>query len=502
MACVVKLLSARCLLVLSGFAASSLLCECGPLVTRGQLKPGKHNNWQHEDDEEHTYVAHEHVSVHLECPHGYHLVPGDIGGGDAYGRDLQNHVNSMEECKEDCDSREDCLSFEFSPSAMQCYLNKKHLPTEDSVPWKDFMFCSRDLVQVLEIEIGHDGLDMEDELVWAEVQEYDKVRKRLLRKQTKVKKSEELSEDEKEEKLQEIQRDIDDLDEQHQEYRMKHAVRHESTTTTTPPPLKRKQYPKPIFISLEEAQERKIQDRKNWRRTERRRQRQEDFRVRQQAHEDQYGSRRHDRKRVDIDEGVHTIKSEGPYGEGPEDFWDKELHEILGKVHRFKCRIARADFTQEEKDVLLEELELYRQDEHQRIEDAIEAEYRERGPRWGRGFGYGMDDFDDMGLGMGRHGRHGRGGKGHMMLVDDDDDDVGRGKKPKRNKHERRPVNHNEVDENGKPVKKKYLLTTKEYRQLGSVMRERQLMLDLRIKQRERESKGLPIYDPDDIDEL
>eukprot|EP00971_Amphidinium_carterae_P206290 4093605-Amphidinium_carterae.1 len=32
---------------------------------------------------------------------GYHLVPGDIGGGDAYGRDLQNHVNSMEECKEE-----------------------------------------------------------------------------------------------------------------------------------------------------------------------------------------------------------------------------------------------------------------------------------------------------------------------------------------------------------------------------------------------------------------
>eukprot|EP00971_Amphidinium_carterae_P238237 4729502-Amphidinium_carterae.1 len=30
---------------------------------------------------------------------------------------------------------------------------------------EDFMFCSRDLVQVLEIEIGHDGLDMEDELV-------------------------------------------------------------------------------------------------------------------------------------------------------------------------------------------------------------------------------------------------------------------------------------------------------------------------------------------------
>merc|ERR1719482_1735374 len=50
-------------------------------------------------------------------------------------------MDSILGCASDCNARTGCLSFEYSPSSRNCYLNKMRFPT--AVLLGDTLFCSR-----------------------------------------------------------------------------------------------------------------------------------------------------------------------------------------------------------------------------------------------------------------------------------------------------------------------------------------------------------------------
>lgn len=74
------------------------------------------------------------------CPTGYVEKAGNIRGGDQFGRVFGNPKDTVEDCADDCNSRDgECLSFEWSPTEKSCYLNKVRDPTEAA--HLDFVFC-------------------------------------------------------------------------------------------------------------------------------------------------------------------------------------------------------------------------------------------------------------------------------------------------------------------------------------------------------------------------
>merc|ERR1712107_211703 len=76
------------------------------------------------------------------CPIGYQRKHADIPNGDQFGRGFSNPKATIDLCAADCNQRAACLSFEFSPSEKQCFLNKVKAPVENG-QHKDFVFCER-----------------------------------------------------------------------------------------------------------------------------------------------------------------------------------------------------------------------------------------------------------------------------------------------------------------------------------------------------------------------
>jgi len=75
------------------------------------------------------------------CPVGYAFARGDVPGGDHFGRGFNNVMESITHCAGDCNGRPDCLSFEYSPTSRNCYLNKEGVPT--AVLLGDTVFCTK-----------------------------------------------------------------------------------------------------------------------------------------------------------------------------------------------------------------------------------------------------------------------------------------------------------------------------------------------------------------------
>jgi hypothetical protein len=75
------------------------------------------------------------------CPNGYALTPGDVPGGDGFGRGFTNLLESIDVCADDCNGRPACLSFEYSPMSKNCYLNTIVTPTSEALG--DTLFCAK-----------------------------------------------------------------------------------------------------------------------------------------------------------------------------------------------------------------------------------------------------------------------------------------------------------------------------------------------------------------------
>lgn len=76
------------------------------------------------------------------CPAGYQAVDGDGKGADQFGRNFTNIQDTIEMCKEDCEKRNGCLSFEWSPGTAVCNLNKASEPFHRP-HFMDFIYCQR-----------------------------------------------------------------------------------------------------------------------------------------------------------------------------------------------------------------------------------------------------------------------------------------------------------------------------------------------------------------------
>ena len=76
------------------------------------------------------------------CPDNYVAVDGGVSGGWL----KAGFSASMEECKNDCDSRTDCNSLSYSPSNTQCKLMKEKEPTSSS-KYQDYQFCKRKILR-------------------------------------------------------------------------------------------------------------------------------------------------------------------------------------------------------------------------------------------------------------------------------------------------------------------------------------------------------------------
>jgi len=75
------------------------------------------------------------------CPLGYAFLPGDVPGGDFFGRGFSNEVDTIANCAADCTGRHACLSFEYSPASKNCYLNKVGQPSAANVG--SFILCTK-----------------------------------------------------------------------------------------------------------------------------------------------------------------------------------------------------------------------------------------------------------------------------------------------------------------------------------------------------------------------
>jgi len=75
------------------------------------------------------------------CPMGYLFAPGDVPGGDFFGRGFDNVMDSISSCAADCNGRDLCLSFEYSPTSKNCYLNKEGKPSASLLG--DTVFCTK-----------------------------------------------------------------------------------------------------------------------------------------------------------------------------------------------------------------------------------------------------------------------------------------------------------------------------------------------------------------------
>jgi len=79
------------------------------------------------------------------CPAGYAFDDGNAPGNDQFGRDAFNLKATIQQCADDCDHQEECLSFEWSATSKTCNLNKVADPTSARI--KDFVFCRSNSVK-------------------------------------------------------------------------------------------------------------------------------------------------------------------------------------------------------------------------------------------------------------------------------------------------------------------------------------------------------------------
>mmetsp|Transcript_92763 Transcript_92763/g.262344 ORF Transcript_92763/g.262344 Transcript_92763/m.262344 type:complete len:370 (-) Transcript_92763:86-1195(-) len=75
------------------------------------------------------------------CPAGYAAAAGDVAGWDQFGREMSNLQDSISLCADDCNSRADCRSFEWSPRTKICSLNRGSSP--DLPSFEDYTLCVR-----------------------------------------------------------------------------------------------------------------------------------------------------------------------------------------------------------------------------------------------------------------------------------------------------------------------------------------------------------------------
>ena len=71
------------------------------------------------------------------CPTGYEASDGDVAGAGLTG----GYSASLEECKNDCQGRDDCRSFVHSMSGNSCKLLEEAEPTDPK--YQDGQFCKR-----------------------------------------------------------------------------------------------------------------------------------------------------------------------------------------------------------------------------------------------------------------------------------------------------------------------------------------------------------------------
>ena len=75
-----------------------------------------------------------------ECPEGYILVEGDVGGYGNVGTEPSVEDQDLGACATLCTDRPgECCSFEWSPSLKICNLNQECAPTGNK--FKDYLFC-------------------------------------------------------------------------------------------------------------------------------------------------------------------------------------------------------------------------------------------------------------------------------------------------------------------------------------------------------------------------
>jgi len=75
------------------------------------------------------------------CPEGYRFVNGDVPGFDQFGHEDRLRKPKLELCARECSKMVDCRSFEWSPSKLQCNMNKVAEPK--AAKYLDFTFCKR-----------------------------------------------------------------------------------------------------------------------------------------------------------------------------------------------------------------------------------------------------------------------------------------------------------------------------------------------------------------------
>ena len=75
-----------------------------------------------------------------ECPEGYILVEGDVGGYGNVGDPPSVPDQELGSCAALCNHLpDDCCSFEWSPTERRCNLNQECAPTKNK--FRDYLFC-------------------------------------------------------------------------------------------------------------------------------------------------------------------------------------------------------------------------------------------------------------------------------------------------------------------------------------------------------------------------
>ena len=83
---------------------------------------------------------HKRSSTLPECPEGYILVEGDVGGYGNVGDPPSVPDQDLGSCAALCnDLPDDCCSFEWSPTERRCNLNQECAPTKNK--FRDYLFC-------------------------------------------------------------------------------------------------------------------------------------------------------------------------------------------------------------------------------------------------------------------------------------------------------------------------------------------------------------------------
>ena len=81
------------------------------------------------------------IFFHIACPENYLAVDGDVPGGGLTG----GYRATLEECKNDCESRLDCNSLKYSPGETLCVLMNERTPTSAN-KYQDHQFCQRSIL--------------------------------------------------------------------------------------------------------------------------------------------------------------------------------------------------------------------------------------------------------------------------------------------------------------------------------------------------------------------